>query len=180
MSEDRTYKSKSEVLTYLVAQGYIIKQSAFYEKAKYWLHPDAGRTYTLRAVEKFIEGADLKRAEDETASGKEAGNAALRKAAAEANEREERARLLEMKRQQMEGELVKWVDVEYMLTARAVNLHAGLKNLVRSRIEDFVLAVAGDLDRAGDGMRLWESAIDELLDRYAREGEIKAEARSAS
>ena len=173
---ERTFTTKAQVLTYLVAQGFDVKQSAFYEKAKYWLHADDGKKYTLRAVDKFIQGADLKRIEEGAQEAREIQDDARREKKATADLREEQAQMAALRRRNREGELIERTEVERMLTTRAVNLKAGLRNFARSRMEDLVLATGGDLERVAEGMRLWEDATDELLHRYATEGEIKVEA----
>lgn len=176
MSEERIFDTKAKVFTWLQAQGYTLKESSFYNKAKYWLTPDLDKKYSMQAVDKFIQAAKLARGEEEVVETKEAITHNARRAKAEADLKEEQAAMAQLRHRKISGQLIERSEVELMLTARAVNLQAGLKNAIRSRMEDFVLAVRGDLDEVPAGMRLWEDVIDELLDRYAREGAIKVEA----
>jgi hypothetical protein len=174
-AEERVFRTQTEVRAWLDAQGFKVALSTVnLHVKKRLLVPNQDGVFTLKAVEAYTRAAKLRR--------KDGGDAITdsviaRKARFEAELMEERARKLRLENEIKRGLYVPRVQYETDLADRARALRADLLNFFRTNIDEFVILVGGDMERAPKALEWWEEHLEQWLDRYAQARKISPEAK---
>lgn len=169
--QPQEFRNRKEVSAWLIEQQWKVSPSTFYKHCTEGrLRPEADGTYKLAAVLRYAR-RDLQRAE--TAAKIADSQAADRLKQAEIENKNEQAKLLQIKRMRLEGALVPRADIELQLAGRAAALDAGLKYALATGAADLVGLVGGSHDRQQDLVRRLHTIVDEVLDDYAQPLDIE-------
>ena len=163
MSEtERTFKKVSEVLDFLIQQGYRFGKTKLYDDCTAKRLSRDGKIFTESAVLayakaylKLDEKLDLKKIQAQRLLNKDRQEGA-------------RADLLELKIQQARGELVPTEDFEKALVGRAVALKQGFLNFAKSNAAQIIQITGGDRTRTPDLKVFLISAFENIFDDYAK------------
>ncbi|MBI4800325.1 MAG: hypothetical protein HY794_16660 [Desulfarculus sp.] len=166
------FANPSEAQVYLDAAGWKISQSTIYIHAKAGkLRPGPDGSYTLEAVEAYAK-KNL-RLKDGSRPKDKASRLQEEKLQAEVERTKEQAKREALKNRILEGTFITRAQYEQDLADRARLLRSDAINFFRTSIDSLIALVGGDPATAAQALAWCEERVEEWLDRYAREGEIR-------
>lgn len=176
-----SFKNALEIETYLTAPGrdWKVKKSTIYNHINARkLMREADGTITLKEVERWLLAENIKKADGSPTNKKQSETDKLAREAAEYRRDREKAqaRMLQIKVNTLEGELVPRDAFESELAGRAAIFRADMENFFRAQVPAIVNIVSGSEARIPELMAFCIDHLERYLSRYLQKEEFKVDA----
>jgi hypothetical protein len=172
------------VIIWLQDQGYAIGKSKVYADTKYkgaqppLLVADKNGGFTLEAVQAYIKNADLKRKDGSRASDPDPDamdRLTERKVIAEVEKLEAQRDSTRLDHDIKKGQYIPRAEHERELASRARALKSGMISFFRRTIDDLVVELGADPDRAAEALAFCLERSKDWFHAYAEAGRITRE-----
>ena len=172
IKSQRSFKSRLEVLAYLQGQGYKIKKSKLYLDCKKGLLkvepdgsvlPESVKNYIAHPLSHLSDGTESEKME----------KLALERLAADTARMQAQAEHWTIKNLREKGLLVWKSEFERALAKRAIQLKEDLRNFARGDAPEIVRLCDGNPDKIQDVQAYLLERVDDILNRYAENPELK-------